>query len=196
MTEWGVVCSLPLHRHSYIGFILAFASSIHNKQPQECLPHQVQKDVFGFLSGVVQVQKVTWSRSMSWSFQKCQKIYPNFPSEDHPGTPEQTTTEHQGDSMIFTLSSTKVVQKGDCLVPDLRSYSCLLCFYFWETENRGTITKFILPNEKGVVKSCSGLKCHGNDWGEHGVGKEDGKRIYIFFLTCPWRHKQVWFWSR
>jgi hypothetical protein len=26
------VCSLPLHRHSYIGFILAFASSFHNKQ--------------------------------------------------------------------------------------------------------------------------------------------------------------------
>ncbi len=27
-----LVCSLPLHRHSYIGFILTFASSIHNKQ--------------------------------------------------------------------------------------------------------------------------------------------------------------------
>ncbi len=27
-----LVCSLPLHRHSYIGYILAFASSIHNKQ--------------------------------------------------------------------------------------------------------------------------------------------------------------------
>jgi hypothetical protein len=27
-----LVCSLPLHRHSYIGFILGFASSIHNKQ--------------------------------------------------------------------------------------------------------------------------------------------------------------------
>jgi hypothetical protein len=27
-----LVCSLPLHRHSYIGFILAFASSIHDKQ--------------------------------------------------------------------------------------------------------------------------------------------------------------------
>jgi hypothetical protein len=27
-----LVCSLPLYRHSYIGFILAFASSIHNKQ--------------------------------------------------------------------------------------------------------------------------------------------------------------------
>jgi hypothetical protein len=27
-----LVCSLPLHRHSYIGFILAFASSFHNKQ--------------------------------------------------------------------------------------------------------------------------------------------------------------------
>jgi hypothetical protein len=27
-----LVCSLPLHRHSYIGFILDFASSIHNKQ--------------------------------------------------------------------------------------------------------------------------------------------------------------------
>jgi hypothetical protein len=26
-----LVCSLSLHRHSYIGFILAFASSIHNK---------------------------------------------------------------------------------------------------------------------------------------------------------------------
>jgi hypothetical protein len=26
-----LVCSLPLHRHSYIGFILSFASSIHNK---------------------------------------------------------------------------------------------------------------------------------------------------------------------
>ena len=27
-----LVYSLSLHRHSYIGFILAFASSIHNKQ--------------------------------------------------------------------------------------------------------------------------------------------------------------------
>ena len=27
-----LLCSLPLHRHSYIGFILAFASSIQNKQ--------------------------------------------------------------------------------------------------------------------------------------------------------------------
>ncbi len=27
-----LVCSLPLHRHSYIGFILTFSSSIHNKQ--------------------------------------------------------------------------------------------------------------------------------------------------------------------
>jgi hypothetical protein len=27
-----LVCSLSLHRHSYIGFILDFASSIHNKQ--------------------------------------------------------------------------------------------------------------------------------------------------------------------
>ncbi len=27
-----LVCSLPLHRHSYIGFILTFTSSIHNKQ--------------------------------------------------------------------------------------------------------------------------------------------------------------------
>ncbi len=27
-----LVCSLPLHRHSYIGFILDFASSFHNKQ--------------------------------------------------------------------------------------------------------------------------------------------------------------------
>jgi hypothetical protein len=26
-----LVCSLPLHRHSYIGFILTFVSSIHNK---------------------------------------------------------------------------------------------------------------------------------------------------------------------
>ncbi len=30
-----LVCSLPLHRHSYIGFILTFASSIHNKQLPE-----------------------------------------------------------------------------------------------------------------------------------------------------------------
>jgi len=29
-----LVCSLPLHRHSYIGFILDFASSFHNKQPK------------------------------------------------------------------------------------------------------------------------------------------------------------------
>jgi hypothetical protein len=29
-----LVYSLSLHRHSYIGFILAFASSIHNKQQQ------------------------------------------------------------------------------------------------------------------------------------------------------------------
>jgi hypothetical protein len=28
------VCSLPLHRHSYIGFILDFDSSFHNKQEQ------------------------------------------------------------------------------------------------------------------------------------------------------------------
>jgi hypothetical protein len=27
-----LVCGFPLHRHSYIGFILAFASSIHKKQ--------------------------------------------------------------------------------------------------------------------------------------------------------------------
>jgi hypothetical protein len=32
-----LVCSLPWHRHSYIGFILAFASSIHNKQQVFCL---------------------------------------------------------------------------------------------------------------------------------------------------------------
>jgi hypothetical protein len=29
-----LVCSLPLQRHSYIGFILVFASSFHNKQPK------------------------------------------------------------------------------------------------------------------------------------------------------------------
>ena len=32
-----LVCSLPLHRHSYIGFILAFVSSIHNKQFTQCV---------------------------------------------------------------------------------------------------------------------------------------------------------------
>ncbi len=31
-----LVYSLSLHRHSYIGFILAFASSIHNKQTKKC----------------------------------------------------------------------------------------------------------------------------------------------------------------
>jgi hypothetical protein len=38
-----LVCSLPLHRHSYIGFILAFASSIHNKQllGPGCFPKRV-----------------------------------------------------------------------------------------------------------------------------------------------------------
>ena len=34
-----LVYSLPLHRHSYIGFILAFASSIHNKQTNKSLRH-------------------------------------------------------------------------------------------------------------------------------------------------------------
>jgi hypothetical protein len=29
-----LVCSLPLHRHSHIGFILTFVSSIHNKQSE------------------------------------------------------------------------------------------------------------------------------------------------------------------
>lgn len=93
--------------------------------------------------------------------------------------------------MIFTLSSTKVVQKGDCLVPDLHSYSCLLYFYFWETENRGTITKLISPYEKGVVKSWSGLKCHGNDWGGDGVGKEDWEKDPHFFFDMLVRKTQT-----
>jgi predicted DNA-binding helix-hairpin-helix protein len=38
-----LVCSLPLHRHSYIGFILAFASSIHNKQ--QTVPFQKAHDL-------------------------------------------------------------------------------------------------------------------------------------------------------
>jgi hypothetical protein len=41
-----LVCSLQLHRHSYIGFILAFTSSIHNKQPWRSwgkTPSQVTK---------------------------------------------------------------------------------------------------------------------------------------------------------
>ncbi len=33
-----LVYSLSLHRHSYIGFILAFASSIHNKQTKTTAP--------------------------------------------------------------------------------------------------------------------------------------------------------------
>ncbi len=36
-----LVCSLPLHRHSYIGFILAFASSIHNKQTNIFIIHNI-----------------------------------------------------------------------------------------------------------------------------------------------------------
>jgi hypothetical protein len=35
-----LVCSLPLHRHSYIGFILAFASSFHNKQQMDLRVHE------------------------------------------------------------------------------------------------------------------------------------------------------------
>ncbi len=44
-----LVYSLSLHRHSYIGFILAFASSIHNKQqpwlttPNEAAADKIQK---------------------------------------------------------------------------------------------------------------------------------------------------------
>ncbi len=37
-----LVCSLPLHRHSYMGFILDFASSIHNKQTVFENPHPLQ----------------------------------------------------------------------------------------------------------------------------------------------------------
>jgi hypothetical protein len=37
-----LVCSLPLHRHSYTGFILVFASSIHNKQQSRWLPCRVE----------------------------------------------------------------------------------------------------------------------------------------------------------
>ncbi len=50
-----LVCSLPLHRHSYIGFILDFASSFHNKQQIlplsslrsrcPCIPHCVTRMV-------------------------------------------------------------------------------------------------------------------------------------------------------
>ncbi len=39
-----LVCSLPLHRHSYIGFILAFASSFHNKQ-QRILTRSVSQTI-------------------------------------------------------------------------------------------------------------------------------------------------------
>ena len=41
------VYSLSLHGHSYIGFILAFASSIHNKQ-QVLLGTGVSEKYFGF----------------------------------------------------------------------------------------------------------------------------------------------------
>jgi hypothetical protein len=37
LTEINNTLSLSLHRHSYIGFILAFASSIHSKQHSRLL---------------------------------------------------------------------------------------------------------------------------------------------------------------
>jgi hypothetical protein len=42
-----LVCSLPLHRHSYIGFILTFASSFHNKQQKGAVVsfHNKQQEV-------------------------------------------------------------------------------------------------------------------------------------------------------
>jgi hypothetical protein len=43
-----LVCSLPLHRHSYVGFILAFASSIHNKQQPHLFPTVARSYAVGF----------------------------------------------------------------------------------------------------------------------------------------------------
>jgi hypothetical protein len=40
-----LVCSLPLHRHSYIGFILAFALSIHNKQTKLKVYHHTDTHI-------------------------------------------------------------------------------------------------------------------------------------------------------
>ncbi len=41
-----LVYSLSLHRHSYIGFILDFPSSIHNKQQPVVLPRQSAGTIF------------------------------------------------------------------------------------------------------------------------------------------------------
>ncbi len=52
-----LVYSLSLHRHSYIGFILAFASSIHNKQTNNHLVYEVCK----FLSFSFYTRRVDFS---------------------------------------------------------------------------------------------------------------------------------------
>ncbi len=43
-----LVCSLPLHQHSCVGFILAFASSIHNKQLSFVVAPRVYGRALGF----------------------------------------------------------------------------------------------------------------------------------------------------
>ncbi len=71
-----LVYSLSLHRHSYIGFILVFASSIHNKLLEfaslprsfwtaDCGKRVLLSDLFEFVFGDFQVQRFKHSTNMS-----------------------------------------------------------------------------------------------------------------------------------
>ncbi len=97
------VYSLSLHRHSYIGFILAFASSIHNKQQNahhvplrhslfsavgirvfSFLSHETQSSVFlrtlqealGIEIGDGSASNVEWLRRRTWG-RECGALQPS-----------------------------------------------------------------------------------------------------------------------
>jgi hypothetical protein len=57
-----LVYSLSLHRHSYIGFILAFASSIHNKQTHTNLLRVKHPETAHPTSDPVRVSSILWPR--------------------------------------------------------------------------------------------------------------------------------------
>ncbi len=63
-----LVYSLSLHRHSYIGFILVFASSIHNKQTKtlcvfQCLVHGIFLEIIMLFSSCSKDSLYPTSRS-------------------------------------------------------------------------------------------------------------------------------------
>ena len=125
-------------------------------------------------------------RGSGWSFQRKQVSF----REDHPGTPKQTTTKQEGDSMIFTLVFYKICEERwlSCPWSSLLFLSSLFLFFGTWKQGGDTITKLIFPHEKGVVKSWSGFKCHGNDLGGEGVGKRElGKGLgeTVFLFICP-----------